>query len=114
LRFDAKSPDGSQSNITEHTITQDEINDGGIFNFNITPEPVSIIFGTGQGTYPSIMGVHEGNFTPTCNITVQQIYTYPCVGTGGHSERVIFCDYITEEPKIDVNWSGATKVTTTT
>jgi len=35
LRFDAASPDGSQ-NTTEHTVTQDEVNGGGISNFNIT------------------------------------------------------------------------------
>ena len=37
LQFNATScPDGSQSNITEHTVIQDEINNGGLFNFNIT------------------------------------------------------------------------------
>jgi len=36
LRFNATSPDGSQSNVTNHTVTQDEIASGGIFNFNIT------------------------------------------------------------------------------
>ena len=36
LQFNAASPDGSQSNITNHTVTQDEIASGGIFNFNIT------------------------------------------------------------------------------
>jgi hypothetical protein len=36
LRFNVTSPDGSQSNTTEHTVTQDEVNNGGIFGFNIT------------------------------------------------------------------------------
>lgn len=36
LRFNATSPDGSQSRVIEHTVTQDEVNDGGIFYFNIT------------------------------------------------------------------------------
>ncbi|MCK4476202.1 MAG: hypothetical protein KAU16_05695 [Methanophagales archaeon] len=106
LRFEVKSPDGSPSNITVHTVTQDEINDGGIFNFNITLAPMAIIFDTGHGTYPSIMGIHEGNFTPNCNITVHQIYTYPCVGTGGHSERVIFYDYEYETEVINKSWGG--------
>ncbi|MCK4458130.1 MAG: Ig-like domain-containing protein, partial [Methanosarcinales archaeon] len=35
LRFEVTSPDGSQ-NTTEHTVTQDEVNGGGIFSFNIT------------------------------------------------------------------------------
>ena len=36
LQFNATSTDGSQSNITNHTVTRDEIASGGIFNFNIT------------------------------------------------------------------------------
>ena len=59
------------------------INNG---SFSIEPN----IFDPGEGTYPSIFGVHRGNFTPKRNITVQQMYTYPCAGTGGHSERVVF------------------------
>lgn len=65
---------------------------------------VTGLFDTGPGTYPSIMGVHKGNFTPKCNIEVRQIYTYPCTGTGGHSERVIFYDG--EEEIINVSWNG--------
>jgi len=36
LQFNVTSPDGSQSNVTNHTVTPDEIASGGIFNFNIT------------------------------------------------------------------------------
>ena len=36
LQFNAMSPDGSQSRVIEHTVTQDEVNGGGISNFNIT------------------------------------------------------------------------------
>jgi len=36
LRFNVTSPDGSQWNVTEHTVTHDDVNDGGIFSFNIT------------------------------------------------------------------------------
>jgi len=71
-----------------------------------TPTPSPAKFDTGPGTYPSVMGTHTGNFTPKCNITVHQIYTYPCAGTGGHSERVIFCDYETGDTKIDESWNG--------
>jgi hypothetical protein len=39
LQFNVKAPDGSQVNTTFHTITQTEINDGGLFDFNITLEP---------------------------------------------------------------------------
>ena len=87
LQFDVKSQDGTQSKVFNHTVNGTEIDNGGIFNFNISlAAPTAIIFDTGPGTYPSIMGTHEGNFTPECNITVHQVYTYPCAGTGGHTE----------------------------
>ena len=105
LQFEAKSPDKTQSNVTEYIVTMENISRGGIFNFNITLEPNVFDTGPSAQPYPSIMGVHTGNFTPECNITVHQIYTYPCAGTGGHSERVIFRNE-TGDTKIDVNWTG--------
>ena len=36
LRFDAKDPAGTQFNTTDHTVTPDELNNGGVFSFNIT------------------------------------------------------------------------------
>ena len=38
LRFDAT--DGVYSSVTDHTITTDEIGDGGLFEFNITLGPI--------------------------------------------------------------------------
>ena len=32
------------------------------------------------------MGIHNGTIKPYQTITVSKLYTYPCVGTGGHSE----------------------------
>ena len=90
LRFNVASPARSHSNTAPHTVTLEEINLGGLFNFNTTLKPN--VFDTGPGTYPSIFGVHTGKFTLRHNITVYQVYTYPCAGTGGHSERVIFYD----------------------
>ena len=46
----------------------------------------NFIFDTGSGTYPSIMGTHNGTITPSQTITVNKLYTYPCTGTGGHTE----------------------------
>jgi hypothetical protein len=37
-------------------------------------------------TYPSISGIHNGTITPNQTITVTKLYTYPCPGTGGHTE----------------------------
>ena len=45
-------------------------------------------FDTGLGTYPSIFGTHKGTIEPDQDITVHKLYTYPCAGTGGHSEYV--------------------------
>lgn len=46
------------------------------------------IFDTGPGTYPSIFGLHNGTITLSTDITVSKMFTYPCTGTGGHSEYV--------------------------
>ena len=43
-------------------------------------------FDTGHGTYPSISGMHNGTIKPNRTIEVQKLYTYPCAGTGGHTE----------------------------
>ncbi len=48
--------------------------------------PLTAIFDTGSGTYPSISGTHKGTITPNQTITVHKLYTYPCSGTGGHTE----------------------------
>ena len=44
------------------------------------------IFDTGSGTYPSISGTHSGTIKPNVTIKVSTLYTYPCAGTGGHTE----------------------------
>ena len=47
LQFNATSPDGSQSKVFNHTVTSEDINKGGLFNFNITfgapPAPEVVI-----------------------------------------------------------------------
>ena len=50
----------------------------------------TIIFDTGPGTYPSIPGEHQGNFTPKMPMNISKVYTYSCPGTGGHTEKIIF------------------------
>ena len=56
--------------------------------FTVTPIPISLIFDTGSpaNPYPSIFGTHNGKIIPDKDITVNRMYTYPCEGTGGHSE----------------------------
>jgi hypothetical protein len=64
------------------------------------------IFDTSEGTYPSIFGLHEGTITLAKDIPVQKMYTYPCAGTGGHTEYVsIWGNGIDES----ASWSGYTE-----
>ena len=52
--------------------------------------PTGNVFDTGEpaNPYPSIMGTHNGTITPNQTITVSKLYTYPCPGTGGHTESI--------------------------
>lgn len=52
----------------------------------------NISFDTGAGTYPSVSGVHNGTITLTQSLVVNQLYTYPSPGTGGHSEYAALYD----------------------
>jgi C1A family cysteine protease len=57
-------------------------------NVTIVPLDLTRAFDTGAGTYPGISGIHNGTITPNQTMQVQKLYTYPCSGTGGHSEYV--------------------------
>jgi len=67
---------------------------------------VETIFDTGASAnpYPSIMGRHEGKIKPSCDIEVSKLYTYPCVGTGGHTRSIKI--YENGDLKASGNWSG--------
>lgn len=60
-------------------------------------------FDTGPGMYPSIFGTHWGKITPGHDVYVSKMYTYPCAGTGGHSESVNFSN---DSWSVEANWSG--------
>ena len=97
----------SEYEIATHTVDNAKnINDTWV-NHTARTSPStaeSCTFDTGPGTYPSIYGVHRGNFTPKCDIIVHRMYTYPCEGTVGHSKRVTFCEDGTEIG--NGTWSG--------
>jgi len=59
-----------------------------IARINITEYQPATIFDTGtpSNPYSSIAGTHNGTITPNQTITVNKLYTYPCAGTGGHTE----------------------------
>jgi hypothetical protein len=61
------------------------------------------VFDTDSGTYPSIMGNHTGTIKPNHDVIVNRMYTYPCAGTGGHSEYVKFEN---ASWNITANWTG--------
>jgi len=61
------------------------------------------VFDTGPGTYSSISGMHNGTITPTYNINVSRMYTYPCPGTGGHTKYVHIWGNGVDE---NASWTG--------
>ena len=66
---------------------------------------IAQVFDTGKGTYPSIFGTHNGKIIPDQDITVNKMYTYPCKGTGGHTEYVRIWNE-SEGIEGEGNWSG--------
>jgi len=56
-----------------------------------------------QNPYPSIPGIHNGTITLNQTTIVSKLYTYPCPGTGGHTEYARIWN-----PTLDVNatWKG--------
>ena len=74
-----------------------------IIPVHLTVEQEVGYFDTGSGTYPSIRGTHTGTIRLNKTIVVHKMYTYPCVGTGGHTEYVRFYGN-----GLDVNktWNG--------
>ncbi len=66
---------------------------------------VCSVFDTGKGTYPSISGTHYGTIIAEQNISVNRIYTYPCAGTGGHTEYVKIWNE-TRNESVVAEWNG--------
>ncbi|MCK4733513.1 MAG: hypothetical protein KAT65_13760 [Methanophagales archaeon] len=62
--------------------------------------------GTPENPYPSIMGTHWGTIKPAHDVNVRKMFTYSCVGTGGHSERVAFYNSTTGIKIANGTWKG--------
>ncbi len=54
--------------------------------FKLEEQKIILGFDTGSGIYLSILGTHCGTITPNKTIIAIKLYTYPCAGTGSHTE----------------------------
>ncbi|NQE04644.1 hypothetical protein C5S32_02125 [ANME-1 cluster archaeon GoMg1] len=61
---------------------------GGDIEIAVKLAPGQFDTGSPANPYPSIFGTHTGIIIPSHTITVQKLYTYPCSGTGGHTESI--------------------------
>ncbi|HJH25479.1 MAG TPA: hypothetical protein C5S37_01625, partial [Methanophagales archaeon] len=75
-------------------------------NSNCKCQGPEVIFDTGKpaNPYPSIFGTHNGTITPNKTIPVHRLYTYPCPGTGGHTEYVVI--YNESGTIAEAYWNG--------
>jgi len=97
LQFNATSTDGSQSNITNHTVKQDEVNLGGLFNFNITLAPGGVhdinVSTDYMGAVDGIKITRDGKdiVGPDENLTIGETYNirYKLTNEGDFNETSI-------------------------
>jgi hypothetical protein len=73
--------------------------------YNISVVQVFFDTGTSANPYPSISGTHNGTIRLDETITVGKLYTYPCVGTAGHSEYIAI-SYSNGTLIAEVSWNG--------
>ena len=74
--------------IVNLTVTDDDGATNSTFKQITVFELEEFIFDTGSPSnpYPSIMGTHTGTIKPNHTVIATKLYTYPCEGTGGHTE----------------------------
>ena len=72
----------------------------------LSEEPTPFDTDSPENPYPSIFGTHNGTITPNQPINVSKMYTYPCPGTGGHSEYVAFYNATTGAEIVNGTWNG--------
>jgi len=112
--------DGNITNTTEETIKH-SYSEAGIYEVtltvkddegatNSTAKVVTVysseaIFDCGEpkNPYPSIRGTHKGTIKPNHTIIATKLYTYPCPGTGGHTEYACIWN---ETWEANATWEG--------
>ena len=79
--------------IDENNIDNYPLIEGFENYFVPTPTP-SQTFDTGrpENPYPSISGEFVGTIKTNKKIIATKLYTYPCEGTGGHTEHALICN----------------------
>lgn len=77
---------------TMRVTAVDEANNSGNASVTVIYDEgnASTAFDTGKpaNPYPSIMGNHTGTIKPNHTVIATKVYTYPCEGTGGHTEYI--------------------------
>ena len=104
-----------EQNVTNYTVSIDYDGDGETdeekspdVNETIVVTPTEEnIFDTGKpvNPYPSISGMHNGTIKPNQTITVNKLYTYSCIGTGGHTEYAMIWNKTIGECAV-AEWNG--------
>ena len=77
--------------LTDGDIGDDDMNKNGKIVVTGAPGvPVIPIFDTKAPANPylSVSGTHTGTITPIRDVNISKLYTYPCSGTGGHTESI--------------------------
>ena len=94
---------GSSPSVSEGIVVSIG-SDGKVYAFE-EKEMLQFDTGTPDNPYPSIFGTHNGTITPNQTITVSKLYTYPCSGTGGHTEFAMIWNETTGDCAV-ANWNG--------
>ncbi|MEA2075108.1 MAG: PKD domain-containing protein [Euryarchaeota archaeon] len=103
-----EKPSHSYSSAGNYIVTVTvRDNDGATTSTSKTITIYPSIFDTDSpaNPYPSIAGAHNGTITPSYNISVSKLYTYPCAGTGGHTEYAAF-SYSNGTIMAEAHWNG--------
>jgi PKD repeat protein len=81
----------SYSSPGNYTVNLTVTDDDSVMNSTnktiiVYPPAAGFDTGTPANQYPSIMGNHTGTIKPNHTVIATKLYTYPCEGTGGHTE----------------------------